>query len=171
MAGAVDLDDGHADPAVGEGEEVGGEGRSGRSGAHRACGQIELEPDGFVRGGVLDAPAAGESRAELEAAAAFAVGASHVDGRALERDLALGIPVGHLDAHALVAAQAQQVGGGAGVDHGVGHQFARENHGVVDDVGEAPALEGVADEGAGARDRSPDGLETGGRARGDHRTP
>ena len=82
-----------------------------------------------------------------------------------------GIPVGHLDAYAVVAAQTQDVGGGARVDHGVGDQFAGEDHGVVDDVGEAPALEGVADEGAGGRDRSPHGLEAGGRARGDHRTP
>ncbi len=31
--------------------------------------------------------------------------------------------------------------------------------------------QGVADEGSGGRDRSPDGIETGGRARGDHSTP
>ena len=90
---------------------------------------------------------------------------------ALERDLALGVAVGDLDAYAVVAAQAQDVGGGARVDDGVGDQFAGEDHGVVDDVGEAPALQGVADEGAGGRDRAPHGLEGGGRARGDHRTP
>ncbi len=171
VAGAVDLDDRHADSAVGEGEEVGGEGRAGRARAHGPGGEVELEPDGLVGGGVLDAPAAGQGRAQLEPAAALPVGAAHVDGGGLERDLAFGIAVGHLDAYALVAAQAEQIGRGAGVDDGVGHQFAGENDGVVDDVGEAPALEGVADEGAGARDRSPDGLETGGRARGDHRTP
>ncbi|GAA3497549.1 hypothetical protein GCM10019016_046520 [Streptomyces prasinosporus] len=49
-------------------------------------------------------------------------------------DLALGIPVGHLDAHAVVAAQAQQVGGGARVHDGVGHQLAGEDHRVVHDV-------------------------------------
>ena len=167
----VDLDDGHADPAVGEGEEFGGEGRPGGAGAHHACGQVQLEPDGLVGGRVLDAPVAGEGRAQLEAPAALAVGAAHVDGGGLEGDLAFGIAVGHLDARALVAAQAQHVGGGAGMDDGVGHEFAGENDGVVDDVGEAPALEGVAYEGAGARDRPADGLETGGRARGDHRTP
>ena len=170
-AGAVDLDDRDADPAVGQREEVGGEGRAGGAGADRALGEVELEPDLLVGGRVLDAPAAGEGRAELEAAAALAVGAAHVDGRALEGDLALRVAVGHLDAYAVVAAQTQDVGGGARVDDGVGDQFAGEDDGVVDDVGEAPALEGVADEGAGGRDRSSDGLEAGGRARGDHRTP
>ncbi len=57
------------------------------------------------------------------------------------------------------------------MDHGVGDQFAGEHHGVVDDVGEAPALEGVTDEASGTRDGSSDGIEAGGRARGDHRTP
>lgn len=53
----------------------------------------------------------------------------------------------------------------------VGDEFAGQDDCVVDDVGEAPALEGVANEGSGGRDRSPDGIETGGRARGDHSTP
>lgn len=53
----------------------------------------------------------------------------------------------------------------------IGDEFAGQDDRVVDDVGEAPALEGVADEGSGGRDRSPDGIETGGRARGDHSTP
>ncbi len=57
------------------------------------------------------------------------------------------------------------------VHDGVGHQLAGQHHGVVDDVAEAPALEGVTDKGTGARDGSSDGLEAGGRARGDHRTP
>ena len=80
-AGAVDLDDRDADAAVGEREEVGGQGRAGGAGAHRAVGEVELEPDLLVRGRVLDAPAAGQGRAQLEAAAALAVGAAHVDGR------------------------------------------------------------------------------------------
>lgn len=130
-----------------------------------------MEPDLLVRGCVFDAPAAGQGRAQLEAAATLAVGAAHVDGRALEGDLALRISVGHLDAYAVVTAQTQNVRGRARVDDGVRHQFTGEDYGVVDDVGEAPALECVADEGAGARHRSPDGVEAGCRARGDHRTP
>ena len=81
-AGAVDLDDGDADPAVGEREEVGGQRRACGADAHRAFGKVELEPDLLVRGGVLDAPAAGQGRAEQEAAAALAVGAAEVRGRA-----------------------------------------------------------------------------------------
>ncbi len=170
-AGAVDLDDGDADPGVGQRQQVGGEGGARGAGADRALGEVELEPDGLVGGRVVDAPVAGQGGAELEAASALAVGAAHVDRGALEGNLTLGIPVGHLDPHAVLAAQAEQLGGGARVHDGVGHEFAGQHHGVVDDVAEAPALEGVADEGAGARDGSSDGLEAGGRARGDHRTP
>ena len=100
---AVDLDDGDADAAVGEREEVGGQGRAGGAGAHRALGEVELEPDLFVRGRVLDAPAGGEGRAQQEAAAALAVGAADVTAGALERDLALGIAVGDLDPYAVLA--------------------------------------------------------------------
>ncbi|MDH6619850.1 hypothetical protein M2163_006958 [Streptomyces sp. SAI-135] len=170
-ARTVDLDDGDADAAVGQREEVRGQRGTCRAGAHRPFGQVELEPDLLVGGGVLDAPAGGECGAELEAAAALAVEAAHVDGLALEGDLPLGVVVGHLDPYAVVAAQAQDVGGGARVDHGIGDEFAGEDHRVVDDVGEAPALEGVPDEGAGGRDRSSEGFEASGRARGDHRTP
>src|SRR5690606_2850424 len=133
-AGAVDLQDGDPDPSVGEGEEVGGQGRTGRAGAHGALRQVQLEPDGLVGGRVLHAPAGGQRRAQLEAASALPVEAAHGDGGALEGDLAFRIPVGHLDPHTVVAAQTEQVGGGAGVHHGVGHQFAGENDGVVDDV-------------------------------------
>lgn len=150
---------------------MGGEGGPRGASADRALGEVELEPDGLVGGRVVDAPVAGQGGAELEAASALAVGAAHVDRGALERDLTLGIPVGHLDTDAVRAAQAEQLGGGARVHDGVGHQLAGQHHGVVDDVAEAPALEGVTDEGAGARDGSSDGLEAGGRARGDHRTP
>ncbi|MFK4545869.1 hypothetical protein RKD29_005465 [Streptomyces tendae] len=170
-AGAVDLDDGDADPAVGERQQGGREGGAGGAGADRALRQVEVEPYVLQGGCVLHAPAVGEGRAQLEAAAALAVEVAHVGGGALEGDLAFGIVVGHLDPNAVVAAQAQDVGGGAGVDHGIGHQFAGEHHGVVDDVGMAPALERVAHEGPGARHGSSDGLEAGGRARGDHRTP
>ncbi len=170
-AGAVDLDDGDADAAVGERQQVGGEGGAGGAGADRALGQMEVEPDVLERGRVLDAPAVGQGRAELEAASALAVETAHGGGGALERDLALGVVVGDLDPYAVVAAQADHVGGGTGVHHGIGHQLAGEHHGVVDDVGMAPALERVADEGPGARHRSSDGLEAGGRPRGDHRTP
>ena len=89
----------------------------------------------------------------------------------LEWDLTFRVAVRHLDPYAVVAAQAQDVGGRARVHHGVGDQFTGEDHGVVDDVGEAPALEGVTDEGASGRDGPPDRVEAGGRARGDHRTP
>ncbi len=167
----VDLEDGDADAAVGQREEVGGQGRAGGAGADRAFGQVEVEPDVLVGGGVVHAPAGGQGRAELEAAAAFAVGAAHGDGGALEGDLALRVAVGDLDAHAVLGAQAQHLRVRARVDDGVGHQLAGEDDRVVDDVGEPPALEGVADEGPGGRDRSSDGLETGSRARGDHRTP
>ncbi len=170
-ARAVDLHDGDTDAAVGEREEGGGQCGARGAGAHRAAGEGELEPDQLLGGRVVDAPVAGQRRAQLEAAAALAVRAAHVDGLALEGDLTLRVVVADLDPHAIVASQTQHVRGGARVHHGVGHQFAGEDHGVVDDVGVAPALEGVPDEGAGARDRSSDGLEAGGRARGDHRTP
>lgn len=170
-ARTVDLDDGDADAAVRQREEVRGQGRTCRAGAHRAFGQIELEPHLLVSGRVLDAPPAGERGAELEAAAALAVQVAHVDGLTLEGDLALGVVVAHLDPHTVVTAQAQNVRGGARVHHGIGDEFAGEDHRVVDDVGEAPSLEGVADKGAGGRYRSTDRLEAGGRARGDHRTP
>lgn len=169
--GAVDLDHRHPDPAVGEGEQVGGEHGAGGAGADGAVGEVELEPDLLVGGGVLDAPAGGQGRAELEAATALAVGAAHGDGGVLHGELAVGVEVRDLDADAVLGAQAQDVGGGARVDDGVGDEFAGEDDRVVDDVGEAPALEGVADEGAGGRHRPSDGLEAGGRARGDHSTP
>ena len=65
---------------------------------------------------------------------------------ALERDLAFRVTVGDLDPYAVVVAQTQHIRGGARVHHGVGDQFTRQDDGVVDDVGEAPALKGVADE-------------------------
>lgn len=170
-SGAVDLDDGDPHSAVGQREEVDGEGGARGAGAHRALGKGELEPDEFVRRRVVDAPAGGEGCAELEAAAALAVGVTHVDRGLLERDLALRIAVGDLDAYAVVGAQAQDLGGGAGVHDGVRHEFTGEDDRVVDDVGEAPPLEGVAHKGAGGRDGPPDGVEGGSRARGDHRTP
>lgn len=88
-SGAVDLDDGDPHSAVGQREEVDGEGGARGAGAHRALGKGELEPDEFVRRRVVDAPAGGEGCAELEAAAALAVGVTHVDRGLLERDLAL----------------------------------------------------------------------------------
>lgn len=167
----VDLEDRDADPAVGHREQVGGEAGAGCAGADRAFGQVELEPDVLVGRRVVHAPAGGEGRAELQAAAALTVGVGHHGVGALQGQLALGVAVGDLDAHAVLGAQAQHLRVGARVDHGVGHEFAGENHRVVDDVGETPALEGVADEGPGGRHRSSDGLEAGGRARGDHKTP
>ncbi len=101
-ARAVDLDDRDADPAVGEGEQGGRKGRAGRAGAHRACGEVELEPDQLLGGGVVDAPAAGQGCAQLEAAATLAVGAAHGDRGPLEGDLALGVVVGDLDPRAVV---------------------------------------------------------------------
>ncbi len=168
---AVDLDDRDADPLVGEGQQFGGDRGAGGAGADLALGQIQPEPDVLVRGGVLDAPAGGERRAELEAAAALAVRAAHRHPAGLERDLALGIAVGDLDAHAVAGAQADHLGGGARVHDGVGDQLAGEDHGVVHDVAEAPALQGVADEGAGGRHRAPDRFEGVGGPRRDHRTP
>lgn len=46
----VDLDDGHPNPLVGDGEECRGQDRSRGTDAHRAVRKIELEPDVFVRG-------------------------------------------------------------------------------------------------------------------------
>ena len=157
---------------VGEREQVGGRatgpaarvptGRSGRSSWNQTCLWV----------GVYSTPQRAASAAQSwRPRPPSRSGLPMVTAGALEGDLALGVVVGDLDADAVVAAQAQHVGGGARVDDGVGHQFAGEDDGVVDDVGEAPALEGVADEGAGGRHRSSDGLEAGGRARGDHRTP
>jgi hypothetical protein len=171
QAVAVDLDDGDPHPAGGGREHLDGERGARGAGADGALRQVELEPDLLAGGRVVDAPPGGEGRAELEAAAALLVGAAHGQGGGLERHLALGVPVGDLDADALVGAQADDVGGGARVDDRVGDQLAGEDDGVVGDVGEAPALEGVADEGAGRGDRASHWLEAGGRPRGDHRTP
>ena len=90
---------------------------------------------------------------------------------ALERDLPFRIVVGDLDPDAVLRTQTQHVGGGAGVHHRVGDELAGEDDRVVDDVREAPALKGVADEGASGRDRAPDRVEGGSRPRGDHSTP
>lgn len=56
-AGSVDLDDGDPDPFVGDREERVRDDGAGGPGAHGAVGQVELEPDLFVRRGVVDAPA------------------------------------------------------------------------------------------------------------------
>ena len=109
--------------------------------------------------------------AEDQAAAALVVGVDLVVGDVEEGDLALGVVVGDLDADGGRVAQAHHLRGGAGVDHGVGDQLAGEDDGVVNDVSEAPALEGVADEGARRGDRAPDRFEGGGCARGDHVAP
>ena len=154
------------------GSRAAGSSGPGGAGAHRAFGEVELEPDLFLRWGCTRRPsgrraprrAAGRGRPRGRGCRSWRAGA-------LEGDLALRVAVGDLDPDAVVRAQTQDVRGGARVDHGVGDQFAGEDHGVVDDVREAPALQGVADEGAGGRDRSPDGVEAGSRARGDHRTP
>jgi hypothetical protein len=94
-----------------------------------------------------------------------------VQSRRLHRDFALGVVVGDLDADGGVVAQALHVGGGAGVHDGVGDELAGEDDRVVDDVGEAPAVQGVADEGAGDRDRTPHRFEGGRCSRRDHRAP
>lgn len=170
-ARAVDLDDRDADPAVGDGQQLHGQGRSGRAGAHRAGGEVELEPDVLLGGGVLDAPAGGDGGAQQEAAAVLAVGACDLGGGGVERNFPFGVMVGDLDPDAVLGAQAEYVGGGARVDDRVGDELTGEDDGVVDDVRVPPALEGVADEGAGGRDGPPDGFEAGFRPRGDHRTP
>ncbi len=170
-ADPVDLDDGDADAGVGEREGVGGQGRAGGAGAGRAGGQVELEPDLFVGGGVFDAPAGGEGRAEQQAAAAFPVDAAELAAGALQRKFTFGVVVADLYAHAGVRAEAQDVGGGAGVYDGVGDEFAGQDDGIVHDVGESPALEGVPDKRAGGGDRASDRLEGGGSPRGDHSTP
>lgn len=169
-AAAVDLGDGDADAGLGDREEGVGEDGAGGAGADGALGEVQVEPDVLAGGGVVDAPAVGECRAEEQAAAVLAVRAA--EGAAgLDGDLALGVPVGDLDADAVVGAEAEDLGGGAGVDDGVGDELAGEDDGVVDEFGVSPALEGVPDEGAGGRDGPPDGLEAGSRPRGDHSTP
>ena len=126
----------------------------------------------LVGGGVLDAPAGGEGGAEHQPAAVLAVGVGvRALAGVLERELAFGIPVGDLDPYAVPGAQAQDLGLGAGVDHGVGDELAGEDHGVVDDVREAPALQGVADERSGRGDRAPEGVEAGSRPSRDHESP
>lgn len=130
-----------------------------------------MEPHLLVGGGVLDAPAGGEGRAEEQAAAVFPVGADDDPAGTLERDLPLGIAVADLDPYTILGAQAQDVGGGARMHDGVGDQFAGEDDGVVDDIGVSPTLQGVADESAGGRHGPPDRVEAGSRPRGDHRTP
>lgn len=167
---AVDLDDGHADAAVGDREERVGEDGARGAGADRAPGEVEVEPDMLASGGVVDSPAVGEGGAEQESAAVLAVGAAE-GAAALDGDLALGVAVGDLDADAVLGTEAEDLGGGAGVDDGVGDELAGEDDGVVDEFGVSPALEGVPDEGAGGRDGPPDGLEAGSRPRGDHSTP
>lgn len=170
-AGAVDLDDGHPYAWFRHGQQSGGQHRAGGADTHGAFGKVELEPDVFVRRGVLDAPAGGERRAEQQPATAFAIGAAEIEARALERDLPLRIVVGDLDAHTVLGAQTEHVGGRARVNDGIGHEFTGKNDGVVNDVGITPPLEGVADERAGGRDRASDRIEGGSRARGDHSTP
>ncbi len=169
-AAAVDLDDGDADAAVGDREEGVGQDGAGGAGADRALREVEVEPDVLAGGGVVDAPAVGEGGAEQQAAAVLAVGRRE-GAAALDRDLALGVAVGDLDADAVVGAQAEHVGGGAGVDDGIGDELAGEDDGVVHQFGVSPALEGVPDEGPCGRDGPPDGLEAGSRPRGDHSTP
>ncbi len=170
-AGAVDLDDGHPYALLCHRQESRGQDGARRADAHGAFRQVELEPDVFVRRGVLDAPAGGEGRTEQQAAAALPVGTPEVEARALERDLALRVVVRDLDAYAVLGAQTEHVGGGAGVHDRVGHEFTGKNDGVVNDVGVAPPLKGVTDERAGGRDRASDRIEGGSRARGDHSTP
>ena len=170
-AAAVDLDDRDADPAVGEraaarrGVRARRSGcrpgaRGGRAGTRPACGWA-----------VYSTPQRAASAAHSCRPRPPSRSGCRWAGGALERDLAFRVAVGDLDADAGVASGGTGRRRGAGVDDRVGDQFAGEDDGVVDDVGEAPALEGVADEGAGGRDGSPHGLEAGGRARGDHRTP
>ena len=167
-AAAVDLDDGDPDPVVGERRAPGQAGRARRNGClpgvraapagtRRACGRrCTPRPSGWPEPST--AAARGRPRGR---------GATCWPG-VLERQLTFRVAVGDLDPHGGVDAQAQHVGGGAGVHHGVGDEFAGEDDGVVDDVGEAPALEGVPDEGAGGGDRTPHRLEGGGCPRGDH---
>ncbi len=167
----VDLDDGHPYPLVRHRQQRGRQQRSGGADAYRALGEVQLKPDMFARGGVFDAPAGGQGRAEQEAPAVLAVRGAEVEPAALERDLTLRIVVGDLDAYAVLGTEAEHIGRRARVDHGVGDQLAGEDDGVVDDIVVPPPLEGVPDKGAGGRDRAPDRFEGGGRARGDHSTP
>ena len=148
-AAAVDLDDGDADPAVGDRECVHGEGGAGGAGAGRALGEVELEPDVLLCGGVLHAPAGGQRAAQQQAAAALAVGVDDGLAGVLERNLTLRVAVGDGDAHAAVRPQAQHIGGGAGVHHRIGDELTGQDDGVIDDVAVAPALKGVADERSG----------------------
>jgi hypothetical protein len=131
---------------------------AGGSGAGGALGEVEVEPHLFGLGAVLHAPAGGQRGAQQQAAAALVVGVGlAVD--VVEREFALGVVVGDLDPYAGVVAKTLDIRGGSGMNHRIGDEFTGEDDGVVHDIGEAPALEGVADKRARGGHRPPDRLE------------
>ena len=169
----VELDDGDVHRAAAAGQVAAGGGGNGVAGADHVCGQGEPEPDGLLPGRVLDAPALGEGGAHQQAAAALAVGVGEAvgsgDGPVAERgQAALGVVVGDLDPDGLLLAQAADLGGGAGVHDGVGDEFADQDDGVVDDLGQAPAEQRIPDEAPGGGRGPAVGGEGGGCARSDH---
>ncbi len=188
----VDLDHRDVDGGVGGGQQFVRGDRPGEAGTGGAGGQVELEPDALAGGGVVDAPAGGQGGAQQQPAPSFALqigvirlisGAERptvrglvverVRGLLVERAVehrqgALRVAVGDLDPDRVLVPQAEHLGGGPGVHHGVGDQLAGEHHGVVHDLGETPALQGVPDEAARGRHGAADRLERGGSPRGDH---
>ncbi len=169
----VDLDDGDVHRSVGAGEFVTRGGRDGVPGADDVLGQREPEPDGLAPGRVLDAPGGGQRRAHQQPAAALVVRVGVPLGARVGRvgeggQAALGVVVGDLDADEAVLAQTAHLGVGAGVHDGIGDEFADQDDGVVDDLGQAPAEQGVANESARGCGRPVYRSEGGGCARGDH---
>ncbi len=169
----VELDDGDVHRAAAAGQFAAGGGGQRVAGAGGVRGQGEPEPDGLAAGAVLDAPAFGEGGAHQQAPAALAVGVGVVVGGGggyvgEGGQAAFGVVVGDLDPDRAVLAQAADLGGGAGVHDGVGDEFADQDHRVVDDLGQPPAQQRVAYEGAGGGGRPAHGFEGGGCARGDH---
>ena len=152
------------------GRAPGGSDGPGRAGAGGALGQVELEPDLLVGGGVLDAPAGGERGAQQQAAAAFAVGVPmrpaacpgaelRVRGSGRRPRRGRRARRGGTRTSAAVPACTTAL---------VTSSLVRTTASSTMSV-EAPALQGVPDEGAGGGDRPPHRLEGGGCPRGDHR--
>ncbi len=169
----ADLDDADPDGARGVGQFAAGQARQRVPGAGHVRGQQQPEPDGLLPGGVLDTPGGRERGAHQQAAAALAVRVGIPvrggGGDVCERgQAALGVAVRHLDPDALLIAQAADLGGRSRVHDGVRDQLADQHDRVVDDLGQAPAQQRVADESARGGGRSADRLEGGGCARGDH---
>jgi hypothetical protein len=92
-------------------------------------------------------------------------------GDILDRDVTFRVAVGDLDADRVLLTQALDIGGGAGVDDGIGDKFAGEDDGVVHYVGEAPPLERVTDKRSRRGDRASDRLKSGRCPCRDHWSP